>query len=449
MSLSDADFLHFRTELQHVGDMAQPTEMPDQERVARAKEVFMESLDARRAVHLESCIHCGLCAEACHFYISTQDPKYTPIRKLELIRRFYRRELSPNRWLYRLVSRDLTAQDLEDWQELVYDSCTECGRCSLICPMGIHIADMVAVTREALAQAGLIPAELRGIAQEQAARGSVFGVDAQRLLARFDELKEMGLEVPVNKDKAEVMVLTSVLDVMLTRDALVATVKIMNHLGVDWTVRTEGFECANFGMLSGHAETQWIASKRIVDAAIACDAKVVITAECGHAYPAMRWDAANFYGKPLPFEVMAISEFLGRELEAGRLKLKEIENAVPMTFHDPCKLGRIGGTFDGAREVLKDLGIELREMASNREMNLCCGGGAGVFLLNRATPLREKVFELKRQQVNETGAEKVVVTCGSCRLNYLSGKVHTHWDKDIVSLVEMVGDNLADGGAQA
>ena len=30
---------------------------------------------------------------------------------------------------------------LQEWQQLLYDSCTVCGRCSLMCPMGIDIAE--------------------------------------------------------------------------------------------------------------------------------------------------------------------------------------------------------------------------------------------------------------------------------------------------------------------
>ena len=71
----------------NVGDLATPVEMPPEERVKRAKNVFLEKLDANMAIELESCIHCGMCAEACHFYLGTQDPKYTPIRKLELMKR--------------------------------------------------------------------------------------------------------------------------------------------------------------------------------------------------------------------------------------------------------------------------------------------------------------------------------------------------------------------------
>ena len=304
--------------------LAEPVQMSDEERVANAKAVFREKLDADMAVELESCVHCGLCAEACHYYIGTRDAKYTPIRKLDLIKRFYRREYSPLRWLHRLYTSDITADDLREWQPLVYDSCTECGRCSMICPMGIHIAGMVGVNRQAMAEAGLIPDELRVMQKGQCETGTIFEADVDVLEYKINEINEqLGFEIPVDAAPADVMVLTSGLDIMLFNDALAGTAKILHHMGVSWSFCTEAYESANFGLLSGHEDTQRFASKLIIDRAATCGAKVVITPECGHAFPSLRWEGAEMVGHVLPFDVMSISEYLGRQVMDGKLKLKK------------------------------------------------------------------------------------------------------------------------------
>lgn len=436
-------FDQFLGQIEHLGDMAQPTDYPDEERVARAKQVMLKKIDKKMAVDLESCIHCGHCAYACHFRTSTGDAKYTPIRKLDLMKRVYRRELSPMRLIHRLYTRDITADDLNEWQELVYDSCTECGRCSQVCPMGINIAAGVNVMREAYAEAGLIPAELRAVEQEQCGRGTVFGFGTEQFEQGLNMMKEQGMDIPVNKEKADVLVLSTVVDMMLFNDAFVGTAKIMNHLGLDWTVTTSNFEAANFGLLSGYEALQKHDSDGIIDQAIKIGAKTVIVPECGHAYPALRWDGANEYGKALPFEVLAISEFIGKEIKEGRLKLKPIGKDKKVTLHDPCKLARVGGVIEEPRIVMDALGVDFTETESHGEMNWCCGGGAGVFLLNRATDLRQKAFSIKINEINATGADSVVTSCGSCRLNFLRGKKQASWDKEIESLVALVADNLA------
>ena len=440
----DMNVFHmFIEQIGHLGERVAPSEIAPEDQVRIAKDVFREKLDRRKATYLESCVHCGMCAEACHFYVSTEDPKYTPIRKLDLLKRFYRRELSPMRWAYRFTEADISAAELLEWQELVYDSCTECGRCGVMCPMGIDIASMVNVMRQGLAKAGLIPDDLRAVEQEQCAAGTVFGAGPDHLRQAVDQLRQMGLEVPLDKERADVMVLTSVIDIMLFHDALAGTVNIMNHLGVDWTFRSHAFEGANFGLLSGYEDLQQAASNRIVAEAIACGAKTVIVPECGHAYPALRWEGADEFGDPLPFEVLAVSEFIGREVAAGRLKLKSIGKDQKFTYHDPCKLARHGGIIEEPRAVLNALGVDMRETPSHGNMNWCCGGGAGVFVINRAKDLRQGAFDIKMTEVDATGADTVVMSCGSCRLNFMRGKENAGWDKNIKSLVALACENLA------
>jgi Fe-S oxidoreductase len=439
MSVDMNVFRGFLEQVKQLPGMAQPTDCPDSMRVQQAKAVFADKIDGAAASHLEACVRCGICAQACQFYLQTGDPELTPVYKLEPLRRYYRREKGPFRWLYRMLEPDINEGDLERWQPLVYDSCTECGRCSFACPQGVDIASMVVIMRQALANAGLIPASLRAVEQEQGGRGTVFGVGGKELMAALEELRAKGYEVPVDKDSADVLVLSSTIDILLFHDALESTVKIMNHLGLDWTIHTCAFEGANFGMLSGYEEVQKAASERITNEAIHCGAKVVIVPECGHAYPAMRWEGANEHGGPLPFEVMALSEFLGREVMDGRLKLQPISEGRKVTYHDPCKVGRHGGVFDEPRAVLQALGAELSEMPANREMNFCCGGGAGVFVIDTAEHNRALAFDLKREQVEATGAEVLVTACSSCRLNFLAGADRVHWDRDIESLVELVG----------
>jgi ferredoxin len=67
-------------------------EMPETERVERAMKSFVKDFGRTAAIYMESCIHCGMCAEACHFYEVTKDPKYTPIWKLEPFKQAYKRE---------------------------------------------------------------------------------------------------------------------------------------------------------------------------------------------------------------------------------------------------------------------------------------------------------------------------------------------------------------------
>ncbi|MDO8458492.1 MAG: (Fe-S)-binding protein [Burkholderiaceae bacterium] len=437
------DVFHgFLDAIHHLPEMAQPPQLSDAERVTRAKAVMRAKTDRGLALDLEACVSCGYCSEACHFYQGTQDPKYTPSRKLDLLRRVHARETSAFAPLKRLFTPDITVDDLKEWQELVYDSCTECGRCSMVCPMGINTARGVNVMREALFEAGLAPLELLAVAQEQAGRGTVFGVGPKELQQTLEALRAQGISIPLDEPTADVMLVSTVIDVLLYQDALAATARILNHLGVSWTMRSAGFEAANFGLLSGSEALQKAASKRLVDEALAIGAKTVIMPECGHAYPALRWEGRLDNGQALPFEVLAVSEFVGREITSGRLQVLPGDPGRKITYHDACKLARHGGVMREPRDALKALGMDFIETTPTAEQNWCCGGGAGAFLINRAEGLRHKAWQIKREQINATGADTVVVSCASCRLNFMAGAEADQWTTKIDSVVEMVARQL-------
>ncbi len=419
-------------------------EMPDRERVEIAMRSFVREFGATAATYMESCIHCGMCAEACHYYVQTNDPRYTPIWKLEPFKQAYKREAGPFAFFYRSFNFKprVSVKELEEWQELIYDSCTMCGRCTMICPMGIDIATLVGQARHGTFQAGLVPHELWAVAERAEREGSPLGATPKVFKDRIEWLAdEHEIEIPVDKDAADILVSMSSIEIMKYPESIVATAKVLNALGEKWTIRLDGYEATNFGLLSGNAQWQKDMSMKGINAAIKCKAKLLILPECGHAYGALRWSGANIFGKALPFEVLHISEFLAKNVGNGRLKVKKVDKSV--TFHDPCQISRRGGATHAPREVLGKLGVNLHEMTPAADLNWCCGGGGGVVTIHRADDLRYRVFQIKMKQVDDSGAEMLVMSCSNCRQTFDDGQAHFKWDKTAHSLLELVADNLS------
>ena len=420
-------------------------DVPDDERVRRAMVNFAKDINRTTATYMEACVHCGQCAEACHYYVQTGDPKYTPIWKLEVFKQAYKREASPFAPFYRLfnLKKRVTVEQLEEWQELIYDSCTMCGRCSLICPMGIDIATLVGLARHGMFKAGLVPHELHAVAERAFEEGSPLGATEDVFEDRAEWMEdEHETEVHLNKEKADILVAMSSIEIMKFPNSIGATARILNALGDSWTFRTEGYEATNFGMMSGNVEWQKHSTMKLINAAINCGAKLVVLPECGHAYGALRWQGAAMYGKPLPFKVQHISEFLADVISSGRLKVRKVDDTV--TFHDPCQVSRRGGATPAPRVVMEALGLDLREMTPAGDFNWCCGGGGGVVTIHRADDLRYKVFELKMDQVEATGADTVLSTCSNCRQSFNDAQQHFNWDKKMESLLELVAENLVE-----
>ena len=421
-------------------------ELAAQERVDIAMRHFVRDFGAVAATYMESCVHCGMCAEACHFYVQTGDSKYTPIWKIDPFKQAYKLEAGPFALFMRALGlkRKVTIEELQEWQELIYDSCTMCGRCTLICPMGIDIAALVSLARHGMHKAGLVPHELWAAAERGEREGSPLGATPKVLKERIEWMAdEEAVDIHLDREQADVLVTMSSIEIQKYPKSLAAIARVLNHLGLSWTIRSDGYEATNFGLLSGNVDWQRDMSMKMIQAAIACKAKLLLLPECGHAYTAMRWQGANVYGQPLPFAVRHISEFLGEHIVDGTLRVKKALNTT-VTFHDPCQVARRGGVFDAPRTVLAALGAEIHEMKDHRSMNWCCGGGGGVISIHRADAIRYKAFEIKMRQVEDTGAEMLVTSCSNCRLSFDDSQAHFHWDKTAHSLLEAVADNLDD-----
>jgi Fe-S oxidoreductase len=420
-------------------------ERSDADRVASAMARFAKDFGRDAALYLDSCIRCGHCADACHFYLATGDARLTPIWKLELFRRAYKRESGPFAWLHRLLDSApaTSAEELGEWQTLIYDACTMCGRCTLACPMGIDIAGLVGLARHGMFEAGLVPQDLYAVAERAEREGSPLGATPKVLKERLEWLAdEHDVVMHVDEPKADVLVTFSSIEIMKYPASLVATARILNHAGHAWTLSTQGYEATNFGMLSGNVLWQRHTTMKLVDAAIACGASTMILPECGHAYTAMRWQGANWLGRPLPFRVLHISEFLAENVASGRIRLRNLDASV--AFHDPCQVARRGGAVEAPRAVLRALGVELRETEDTGALNFCCGGGGGVVANRRADALRYQAFAIKMRQIDATGAGMAVTSCANCRQTFDDGRAHYGWDKQMRSLLELVADNLAD-----
>ncbi len=416
----------------------------DEARVDAAMRTFVSEFGITAAVHIESCVKCGLCAEACHFYRTTGDPKYTPIHKLEPFRRAYFLEASPLAPLMRkfgLIRRP-TIRDLEQWQELLYDSCTMCGRCTTVCPMGIDIAELVKEARHGMFVAGLVPERLALMdrAARQWGSPATPGEDLPDIL---DEVsKQHGVPIPCDLERADILVTAAPAELSDHTKALAAAAKILNRTGERWTMHQGGFDASNIGFNNGDLELQEKLTRALVDTAVKIGAKTVLLPECGHAYGAARWEAARWYGSALPVRIIHMTEFLDEMIAAGRIRVKPIGESA--TFHDPCQIVRRGGLEAAARRVLAALGFKLVELEDHGLTGYCCGGGGGVVSNLRAAPLRARVFEMKRQQVDATGAKRFVTSCGQCRITLETGARNAKWDKPVESLLELVADNLAD-----
>ena len=413
----------------------------------RGLEAMRGQMDARVMSYMSTCVHCGICADACLFYTETGDARYTPIYKTEPLRKLWRQEytfwgkLAASMGL----SKKLTEQDLADWEELVYDGCTMCSRCSMVCPVGIDIAYMIRKVKEGLAAAGFSPEGLVEAGKRAVEIGSPMGVTLKTLKATIRaQEKETGLKVPLDVEGTDYLCLFSSGEIAGFPEFIGSLAKIFKATGVSWTISSEYFEATNTGVQLGNSKMAASLVERVVAAAEKLKVKYVISPECGHAYTTLRWDAANFIGRPLPFKVVHIMELLDELRRDGRLKTEGVSDEK-LSYHDPCNAGRRGGVLDQPRTLLNMVAPDFVELPETGAMNWCCGGGGGVSSNERADELRLQVFSAKKRQLDAVNVDGLVTACSNCRHMLEDGlEDNDMYDIELLGMTELIADHLVE-----
>ncbi|MBI5007217.1 MAG: (Fe-S)-binding protein [Nitrosomonadales bacterium] len=408
---------------------------------------FKEVIDTPIASYFSSCVHCGLCAEACLFYNETGDAKYTPIHKLEPLRRVWKQEYTLLGRLGKLLglAKPVTDAELTEWEPLVYDSCTMCGRCSMVCPVGNDITYMIRKMREGMSASGHAPEDMKGATKRAVEIGSPMGIKWPAVQAQIKHVQaETGIEVPVDVQGADYLVLMSSMEIINFPEYLSAISRIFKQAGVSWTLAPDAFEATNSGIQIGASDLAREIVSRIVVAAERLKVKCVISPECGHAFTAIRWEGPNLMGKPFGFEVKHILEVLDELRLAGKIKTRG-KDKRPLTYHDPCQITRRGGVVEQPRHLLGEIAEDFREMPDAGVMNWCCGGGGGVSANSRAEPLRLEAFKVKKRQIESTGVHTLITACANCRIVMEEGLEHYHMKVEVLGLTELLAEYLVEG----
>jgi len=405
-----------------------------------------EQVDATDASFFSSCVHCGMCAEACLFYTETGAPERTPINKTEPLRRVWEQEYTLFGRIGKIfgLGKKVTDEMLGEWETLVYDSCTLCGRCSMVCPVGNDITGMIRKTREGMAAAGHAPDGLIGATKRAVTIGSPMGVKLPALQAQIAHVeKDTGMTIPVDVEGADYMLLLSSMEIMNFPEFIEAVAKIFKHASVSWTISSEAFEATNSGIQIGVSDIAAELVQRIVDAAAKLKVKNVISPECGHAYMAIRWDGPNLIGKAYDFKVVHILELLDDLRQQGRLKVSG-RLSQRLTYHDPCQISRRGGVIDEPRNLVNMFADNFTEMPDTGKMNWCCGAGGGVSSNERADEIRLQVFQRKKDQLDAIHVDGIISACSNCRIHLEDGLEEYHMDMPVLSLTETLAENLDD-----
>jgi Fe-S oxidoreductase len=329
----------------------------------------------------------------------------------------------------------------EDFIQRLYQ-CTLCGSCREICPTGID-------TRQ-------LWLDLRAMAAGSAAASSAFervsqcignecnitceGGDARMLWAqRLDTVPE-GL---VGRRGAVWLYFPGCVASLfpMVNGIPRAFVQTLASAGLSFTMLGQDECCCGFPLLAaGRVEEARRAATLNVAHARALGVQKIVTS-CPSCYHTWQHDYPRLTGESLPFEVWHSAELLAELITAGAFPLYHSDG--PVTYHDPCDLGRTSGIFDAPRAVLTGIeGLQLIEMAHNREDAVCCGGGGNLEMVD--SELVAQIGRRKMALVADTGAKTVVSACQQCKRTMTGAARATKTRVRIKDITEVVWDAIQD-----
>jgi Fe-S oxidoreductase len=359
-------------------------------------------------IFMDTCVRCGACADKCHFYIGSGDPKNMPVLRAELLRSIYRNDFTTIGKIFGSLAgaRELTYDVIKEWFYYFYQ-CTECRRCSVFCPYGIDTAEITMMGRELLHLLGL------GInwAMEPVANcfrtGNHLGIPPHGLIDMWqfmaddvEDITGIKMDLPINKKGAEILFVTPSGDYFADPGTYTCMgyMMLFHELGIDYTWSTYASEGGNFGLFTSHEMIKRLNAKIYAEAK-RLGVKWILGGECGHMWRVIHQymdtmnGPADFLEEPVSpitgtkFEnskatkMVHITEFTADLIKHGKLKLDKNRNrGIRATYHDSCNPARAAGLLEEPRYIIRNVIDDFHEMPENtiREQTFCCAGGAGL-----------------------------------------------------------------------
>jgi len=378
------------------------------------KEILLEGIAERLEKYrsfrlfMDICVRCGACADKCHFFIGTGDPKNMPVLRAELIRSVYRKEFTLAGKIFGKMAgaRELTLDVLKEWWYYFFQ-CTECRRCSVFCPYGIDQAEITIIGRELLNLLGLNIEWIAGPVSNCYMKGNHLGLEPHTIVGNLEYMLDdietvtgKRIKPTFNRKGAEILFVTPSGDLFADPGTYTCMGYLMlfEELGLDYTWSTYASEGGNFGFFTSNEMGKRLNSKIYAEAK-RLGVKWILGGECGHMWRVLSqymdtWNGpADFLEVPKSpitgtvfenaksMKMVHVAEFTADLIKNNKLKLDPKRNDhLKVTWHDSCNVARGMGMLEEPRYVLKNVVNNFVEMPEDtiREKTFCCGSGTGL-----------------------------------------------------------------------
>lgn len=345
------------------------------------------------------CLTCGICISRCSWYDG---------------------EGGPNpRQMVRMAQLGLDGLLAES--SMIWD-CMICNHCTVACPMGIVMEEVVRKARSLPAAWERTPHDIRHGIQSRLETGDVNGFTQEDFVDTIDwvneeitdDLQDPKAAIPKDHKGVTYLYLPNPRELGTNVLHLQAMARLFYTFGEPWTMSSRHTDVTNWGYFVGNDDIERKMALQIVDAAEDLEVKYLVLSECGHGFHVLRERIAQLIGRQPQFKVLSIVEVALEMVEKGVLKLDPSAHPYPVAYHDPCNLGRKSGIYDAPRKLLAHACRQVVELSPNRVDAICCGGGGGLLQDSTSTVRRMISGKAKADQIWATGVQHVATACLSC-----------------------------------
>jgi len=211
-----------------------------------------------------------------------------------------------------------------------------------------------------------------------------------------------------------------------TLEGTKGALRLLNHAQIPFTMLADERCCGRDLLVMGDIEGFLALARDNLQEFSKKGIKNIITG-CPECYYTLKVDYPK-YLDDWNISVKHMTEVIAPLIEKGQLTSGKFEQKV--TYHDPCTLGRYSKIFDQPRRILESIdGLEVVEMADNREKALCCGASPWVHcgLVNK------QIQKERLAQAGATGADVLATACPKCQIHLKCAQKNTG-DNDVCQI---------------
>ena len=396
----------------------------------------LEHLPQAQLLDGYACIQCSRCQDACPAYETGKELSPSAI---EINKRYF---LNEN--FSALANGESIDKALTDWMltEEAAWSCTTCGYCVEVCPVGNEpMIDILRARQDLVMMESKFPQDAVETFEKMENYGNPWGLSPQ------DRENWMeGRSIPLMREKKSVEILywagcSGAYDTR-GKEISQSVTDIMDKAGVDYACLGNEETCTgDSARRIGNEYLFQMMAQQNKETFDQYDFKKIVT-QCPHCFTTLKNDYAEM---GIELDVVHHSQFIDDLIQDKKIKPKPYIDE-DITFHDPCYLGRHNNEYDAPRNVLQSVLQDgsIKEMEQSKSESFCCGAGGGNMWYEIKTG--DRINQNRVEQAVSTEAKTVAAACNFCNIMLEDGVKTTGNENNIkvLDIAEMVSKGLAD-----